>query len=364
MREIELKVGRGVCRIFVEPGLLQRLHEILPAVLRVSDIRRPAGLVIDGNLRKWARPLEKVLRRVGLDPVTVIVPSGEPSKAMTRAETICRTFARARLERGSPIFGFGGGVVGDLAGFVASIYMRGVPFYPIPTTLLAQVDASIGGKTALNLPEGKNLVGTFQQPAAVFIDPLLLFSLPKREFVSGLAEVVKYGVIRDEDLFAFIEKNVQDVLKRGPRVLEEIVARCVRIKVDIVRRDERDRGRRAILNYGHTIGHAIERAGQYRRYLHGEAVSIGMEAEAVIAMQMRLASLEVVAAQNRLLRACGLPTRMERASRDAVLRAISHDKKVLDGRARFVLPERIGRVCTGVEVPEEVLLEALDTVTR
>ncbi len=364
VREVELKTKSAKCRIFIEPGLLQRLHHLLPDLLPKGGARRPAALVIDGNLRKWARPIAKLLGRVDLGATSIVVPPGERSKTMSRAEQLCRAFATARLERGSPVFGFGGGMVGDLAGFAASTYMRGVAYYAIPTTLLAQVDASIGGKTAVNLPEGKNLVGTFHQPIAVFIDPLLLASLPTREYISGLAEVVKYGVIRDARLFDYVLKNIDKIRKRQPRVLEEVVYRCVAIKASVVGQDERERGLRAILNYGHTVGHAIERAGGYRRYLHGEAVAIGMEAEAVIAMHMKLAPLEVVAAQNRLLKACGLPTRLERIGRNSLLRAMQHDKKVLDGRARFVLPERIGRVRHGIEVPREVIMEALDTVTQ
>ena len=359
-----MKVGRRTCRIFIEPGLLQRLHELLIDLIPPGDEPRVAGLVIDGNLRKWARPLEKMLARANLAGRHVIVPAGERSKTVARAERVCRAFAEARLERGSPVFGFGGGMVGDLAGFAASIWMRGVAYYAIPTTLLAQVDASIGGKTAVNLPEGKNLVGTFHQPAAVFIDPLLLVSLPPREFVAGLAEVVKYGVIRDARLFADVERHMPALLKRDPRRLEEIIGRCVRIKAAVVEEDEREAGLRAILNYGHTVGHAIEKAGRYRRWHHGEAVSIGMEAEAVIAMHLKLAPLEMVAAQNRVLKLCGLPTRLERGSRETVLWAIAYDKKVRNGRARFVLPERIGRVRWGVDVPDAVLVEALETVTR
>lgn len=364
MREVELRAGGRRCRILIEPGLLQRIHELLLDLMPASDEPRRAGIVIDGNLRKWARPLEKMLARANLAGVHVLVPPGERSKTMARAERICRAFAAARLERASPVFGFGGGMVGDLAGFCASTYMRGVAYYAVPTTLLAQVDASIGGKTAVNLPEGKNLIGTFQQPAAVFIDPLLLASLPEREYVAGLAEVVKYGVIRDARLFAYVESNLRRILRRVPAALEEVIWRCVSIKAAIVQSDERERGLRAILNYGHTVGHAIEKAGGYRRYHHGEAVSIGMEAEAVIAMRMKLAPLEVVAAQNRLLRACGLPTRMSRLGRESVARAIVHDKKAMNGRARFVLPERIGRARFGVDVPDDVLFEALDTVTR
>jgi 3-dehydroquinate synthase len=345
-------------------GLLQRLHDILPDLLPKGAPRRPAGLVIDGNLRKWARPLQRMLARAGLVARAIVVPPGERSKTMAKAVRICRVFAADRLERGSPVFGFGGGMVCDLAGFAASIYMRGVGYYAIPTTLLAQVDAAIGGKTAVNLPEGKNLVGTFRQPKAVFVDPLLLASLPRRELASGLAEVVKYGVIGDARLFDLVERKLPAILKLSPRPLEEIIYRCASIKAAVVARDEREAGVRAVLNYGHTVGHAVERAGGYRRYRHGEAIAIGMEAEAVIAMRMGLAPLEMVAAQNRLLRGCGLPTRLDRARREEVLRAIGHDKKTLDGEARFVLPERIGRVRFGVRVPENVLIDALATVTE
>lgn len=363
MREIELKTNGSRCRIFIELGLLQRLHDLLPDLLPAGHESRPAAIVIDGGLRKWARPLVKLLSRASLQARAIVVPEGERTKTMAFAEKLCRAFAQGRLERSSIVFGFGGGMIGDLAGFASSIYMRGIPYYSIPTTLLAQVDAAIGGKTAVNLPEGKNLVGTFTQPAAVFIDPLLLASLPKREFTAGLAEVVKYAVIKGPSLFHFLEKNIAAIRKRQPRVLEEMIYRCVAIKVATVRADERETGLRAVLNYGHTIGHAIEKAGGFRKYLHGEAVAIGMEAEAVISMRMKLAPLEVVAAQNRLLHACGLPTRFKRLRREDILQAMHHDKKVRDGCLRFALPEAFGGMRYGVEVPEEVVVEALDTVS-
>jgi 3-dehydroquinate synthase len=357
VREITLKVAGGGSRILIEAGLLSRLHEVLP---RFESAR--GAVIVDGHLRRAAGRVVKELGEAGLVALPFVVPPGERSKSLSTAEKLLRGLARERLERASPVFAFGGGMVGDLAGFVASTYLRGVPFVQIPTTLLAQVDASIGGKTAVNLPEGKNLVGTFHQPRLVLTDPAVLETLPSRDYAGGLAEVVKYGVIADAELFAFIDRSLKAILGRDPRALEEVVYRCASIKAEVVQKDEREGGLRAILNYGHTVGHAIEAVGDFHRWHHGEAVALGMEAAAFIAMRLGLASVETLAAQNRLLKACGLPTRAAGLPRRDILRAMRHDKKVKNGRLRFVLPERIGRVRHGVEVEDEVVEAALRAV--
>jgi len=253
--------------------------------------------------------------------------------------------------------------VTDLGGFVASTYMRGIPLILVSTTLLGQVDAAIGGKTAVNLPQGKNLVGTFYQPRAVFCDPAALRTLPSREYVSGLGEVAKYVIIRDAELGRILETKIEAIRSREPEVLEEVVGRCAAIKADVVSQDERESGLRAILNYGHTIGHALEAAGGYKALYHGEAISIGMEAEAILSMEMGIAPLEVLAAQNKLLKLCGLPTRLKKLDQKKVLAAMKLDKKGVDGRLRFVLPEAVGKVRWPVEVPASLLPSVLRTIT-
>jgi len=239
----------------------------------------------------------------------------------------------------------GGGVIGDLAGFVASTYLRGVRFIQIPTTLVAQVDASIGGKTGVNHPRGKNLIGTFYQPKLVFIDVATLKTLPKRELIGGMAEVVKYGVIGDSELFGYLEKSVDELLGYQLDVFEHIVAQSVRIKADVVSKDEREAGLRRILNYGHTLGHAIETVTGYRRFHHGEAIAIGMEFSARLAVRMGICDQGLVERQSRLLKQFGLPTKLPaRLDQRRLLATMALDKKVKGGQLHFVLPERLGSV--------------------
>jgi 3-dehydroquinate synthase len=357
VREITLKAGGAECRILVGAGFLEKLPDLLPRGLA------PKGaVVVDGHVKKLAPPLIKVLAEAGIAAIPFVIPPGERSKSLANLEKLLRGFAREGLERKSPVIALGGGMVGDLAGFAAATFLRGVPLIQVPTTLLAQVDAAIGGKNAVNLPEGKNLVGTFYQPARVLIDTALLATLPERDFVGGLAEVVKYGMILDEGLFTFVEKNIAAIRRLDAAALKEVVARCVALKASVVERDEREGGVRAVLNYGHTVGHALEAVGEYSRVHHGEAVSIGMEAAAFMSMRLGMASLETLEAQNRLLRACGLPTRMPGLARREVLKAMQRDKKVRDGRPAFVLPEKIGKVRFGVDVPDDVVEAALKTV--
>ncbi len=352
VREIPLLTSK----LLVGPGLLCHVKPD-----RVQGSR--AFVLTDRNCGRYARPVAAFLGQCGMDVAVCVLPAGESQKSVATAARLYDRMARAGIDRKSVLAAVGGGVVTDLGGFVASTYMRGIPAILVPTTLLGQVDAAIGGKTGVNLRHGKNLVGTFWQPRLVLCDPEALRTLPPREFVSGLGEVVKYGMIRDAALLEYVEKNIDGLRKRDPGALDEVVYRCAAIKADVVTRDERESGERAILNYGHTIGHALEAAGNYRTLHHGEAVSIGMEAEAVVSMKLGIAPIEVLAAQNRLLKLCGLPTRTRRLPEKKVLAALRLDKKNVAGRTRFVLPEAVGRVRWGVEVPPDLVLSALRTVT-
>ncbi len=356
MREIPLLSSR----LYVGPGARLEAGRILRALL--PDARR-AFLLTDKNCVRHARDVQASLKAAGLDVEVHAIPSGEVQKKLSTAGRLYGVLARQRFDRTSVFVAVGGGVITDLGGFVASTYMRGIPLFLVSTTLLGQVDAAIGGKTAVNLTQGKNLVGTFYQPRAVLLDPEVLGSLPEREYVSGLGEVAKYVIIRDPELGATIERSIEAVRKRDPAVLDEIVHRCAAIKAQIVSEDERESGIRAILNYGHTIGHALEAAGNYRTLHHGEAISIGMEAEAILSMELGIAPLELLAAQNRLLKLCGLPTRVRKMSQKKVLAAMKLDKKGVDGRLRFVLPEAVGKVRWPVEVPLSLISAALRTVT-
>ena len=354
MREISLLASR----ILVGPGAIAWKPDGEP----LAHPKR-AFVLTDRNCLKYARRIEQSLKASGAETEISALPAGELQKSLSTAGKIHQQMARAGMDRKSVLIAVGGGVITDLGGFVASTYMRGIQVRLFPTTLLGQVDAAIGGKTGVNLPQGKNLVGTFYQPALVCCDPAVLQTLPDREYVSGLGEVVKYGMIRDAALFEYIEKNVEGIRGRDPEVLDEVIYRCAAIKADVVTRDEKESGERAILNYGHTIGHALEAAGHYKMLHHGEAVSIGMEAEAILSMELGIAPLEVLAAQNRLLKLCGLPTRVKKMPEKQVLAALRLDKKNVSGKTRFVLPEAVGKVRWGIEVPQDMIAAALRTVT-
>jgi 3-dehydroquinate synthase len=270
---------------------------------------------------------------------------------------------KARLDRKSVMVALGGGVVGDITGFAAATYMRGIDFAQVPTTLLAQVDSSVGGKTGVNHRLAKNMIGAFWQPRLVWVDVQTLRTLPRREFLAGLAEVIKYGIIRDEDFFDFLEGNRDRVLEMDDDSLARIIGRSCEIKAEVVSRDERESGLRAILNYGHTIGHAIETVTSYRKYLHGEAVAAGMGVEASISKTMGLIEEDQVARIKALIEAYGLPASApEVRGLDALLSTMQLDKKTVSGELTFILPEKIGAVRIERGVPASVISETLQNL--
>ena len=285
---------------------------------------------------------------------THILPAGEGSKSLSQAEGLYRVLAQRAADRQTLVVALGGGVVGDLAGFVAATYNRGLPLLMVPTSLLAMVDSSVGGKVGINLPEGKNLVGAFHQPRLVWIDVRHLHSLPEREFRSGLAEVVKYGVILDAAFFGWLETHQAAILAREPDALQSLVRRCCELKAQVVEQDEFERtGIRAALNYGHTFAHAFESVAGYGAWTHGEAVAVGMDCAARLAARRGLIPDEVVARQAALLDALGLPRQVDRTwPVEALLQAMRTDKKALAGRLRFVLPTRLGEVRLVDDVPD------------
>jgi 3-dehydroquinate synthase len=342
VRELQLNLPQAKCRIIVGRGALRRL----PGLLRSTFGSGRCVVVADRNARRYGPPGR-----------ALILPPGERTKSPGRLVRLWNEFAARGVDRHTPVVAVGGGVAGDLSGFAAATYMRGVPLALVPTTFLAQVDAAIGGKTAVNLPAGKNLAGTFTQPRLVVIDPDALRTLPEREYRTGLAEAVKYGMIRDRELFERIESGAEQLAARDLALAEEIIVRCVSIKAGIVRRDERERGPRMILNYGHTIGHAIERATDYRLN-HGEAIAIGMNLEAGMAVELGLCAEGVRGRQNDLLERLGLPLR-GRFSPARAAAAMALDKKARSGRVRFVLPRSIGRVRFPVPVPPELIRRTL-----
>jgi 3-dehydroquinate synthase len=292
--------------------------------------------------------------------VTVTVPDGEEYKDLLRIQQIYDTLLAHKLDRSSALIALGGGVIGDMTGFAASTYMRGISYIQVPTTLLAQVDSSVGGKTGVNHSLGKNMIGTFWQPGFVWIDVETLQTLPKREVLAGLAEVIKYGVIYDKGLFDFLETNRDMILNLDRNALTHIIKRSCKIKAEVVAKDERESGLRAILNYGHTIGHAIETLTGYTHFLHGEAVAIGMYQEAVLSHLLGFIAKEQVMRIKAVIDAYGLPSEMPPdVSADSLLASMQLDKKTVAGKLKFILPEKIGAVRIHKGISEKAVRESL-----
>ncbi|MFA4945424.1 MAG: 3-dehydroquinate synthase [Lentisphaeria bacterium] len=309
-----------------------------------------------------ARPLKALLEGAGAtltDPL--VIPAGEASKTLETMASLWRAAVRLGLDRRCLAVALGGGVVGDLAGFFAACYMRGIEFIQVPTTLLAMVDSSVGGKTGVDLPEGKNLVGAFHQPRLVWCDLRTLATLPDREWRCGLAEIVKYGVILDAALFARLEQTTLPALQAEIPMLEAIIARCCELKAEVVLADEKEGGRRMLLNYGHTFGHAVEALGGFAELNHGEAVAIGMGMAADLAVLLGLAAPELPRRQDALLERLGLPVRPPpgRFQPEAILAAIGHDKKTVGGRPRLLLPRAIGQVEVVADADPARILQAI-----
>jgi 3-dehydroquinate synthase len=322
---------------------------------------KKALIITDANVAKNSQAVAASLERAGFTTETAVQPAGEGQKSLTVAAELYDRLVDCHADRQTLVVAVGGGVVGDLAGFVAATFNRGLPLLMVPTTLLAMVDSSVGGKVAVNHPRGKNLIGTFHQPKGVWIDTAVLDSLPDREYRSGLAEVVKYGVILDLEFFAYLEENTAAILRKDPGVMQRIVLRCCRLKADIVERDEREEiGLRAVLNYGHTFAHAFETSAGYGGWLHGEAVAAGMICASRLAEKRGLISSDISERQRRLLKAFALPTAPEAWPIDALLETMSRDKKSLAGKMRFVLPRRLGEVALFDDVPEAQVRQVLE----
>jgi 3-dehydroquinate synthase len=334
-RSYDIVVGNGV------------IGSVGPAIASTGARRTVVitdAAVADSHAAATAASLESV----ELEVTTLTVPSGEASKSVAALERLWNEMARLAVDRQTHVVGVGGGVVGDLSGFAAATFGRGLPVWHVPTTLVAQVDSAIGGKTGINLGAGKNLVGSFWQPRGVIADVATLATLPDREFKSGLAEVVKYGMILDPEFFDWLEANTGAILARNAAALAHVVGRSAALKADVVERDEREiTGLRAVLNYGHTFAHAYETAAGYGTLLHGEAVAVGMVSAAALAQSLGRIGPDVVSRQEQLLRAFDLPVAVPTGpgfASDALLATMARDKKTVGGRLRFVLPTRIGHV--------------------
>jgi 3-dehydroquinate synthase len=337
----------------IERGVLGRAAEYIPPsagtlfVITTEDVWRLHGSRLAAGLH-------------GRDPRVLFFPGGESRKRFSEVESLADQMIQAGADRTSIVIAFGGGIVNDLGGFLASIFMRGIPVIQAPTTMLAQVDAAIGGKTGANLVSGKNLIGTFHQPLAVLIDPDVLATLPEREYRAGLYEVIKGGVIRDAELFHTFEQRLGVILERDPATVEEIIAAKVRIKAEVVSADEREGDLRRILNFGHTVGHALEAETKYSRFLHGEAVAFGMNAATRLAVTA--AGLPANEAERiiRVVDSIGpIPATAGIEAQSLTARLVS-DKKTMQGRVHFVLPVRIGEVKILSGIPQEQVLAAIE----
>ncbi len=312
-----------------------------------------AFVVTDENVLPHAQIVEVALRASGYKTALAIRPAGEAQKSLAVAAELFDGLIDLPADRKTVVVAVGGGVMGDLAGFVAATYARGLPLLVVPTTLLAMVDSSVGGKVAVNHPRAKNMIGSFHQPRGVWIDTAVLATLPEREFRSGLSEVLKYGVILDAAFFDEIERNADAILLRQPHVIERIVEHSCRLKAHVVERDEREEtGLRAVLNYGHTFAHAFETAAGYGSWLHGEAVAAGMVCASLLAERRGLVDAEFTRRQVRLLEKFGLPTRPEAWNVDKMIATMRSDKKAVAGELRFILPRRMGEVALFDDVPE------------
>lgn len=359
MRVVKVPLGERAYSILIGERLLDRLG----AECARLKLGRRCALIADENVAPlYARTAIKSLVAAGFEPVTIVVPAGETAKQLRTVAACYDQLAAYRLERQSFVVALGGGVVGDLAGFVAATYLRGVAFVQVPTTLLAQVDSSVGGKVGVNLKAGKNLVGAFYQPRLVLCDLGTLDTLPARELRAGLAEVIKYGIIDDAPLFRRLERDLDKLLARDRATLAAVVTRCCQIKAKVVGQDETESGRRAILNFGHTIGHALEAISRYGKYLHGEAISIGQVAAAALSARVHGLPGGDVERIRALFTRAGLPTtvRLRPVQRKALFAAMRLDKKVSGGEIKFVLAERLGKVTWGQPVAEQLIDAGLE----
>ena len=357
MTELWVEARSGAYPVTVEPGVIDRVGEWLRQRAQGAKVM----VICDHNTVAIGG------RRIADDAGAAILEldPGEKTKSFEELQGLCAAMARAGLDRGSIVVAVGGGVVGDLTGTAAAIYLRGIRLVQVPTTLLAMVDSSIGGKAGVNLAAGKNLVGAFKPPDAVFIDIDLLQALPEREFASGMAEVIKSGLIADPDLVGMLDENGERVRAREPRALLDVVSRTCAVKVGVVSRDEAETGERAILNYGHTFAHALEAASGYSPALsHGEAVSAGMVVAAQVGVRQEVTPAGLVLIQQRLIQAYGLPLRSPvGVGAEQVIATMSHDKKAQEGRVRWVLLDRVGHATWGhlvePDLVREVVVEAL-----
>ena len=359
METIHVNLGARSYDVVVQAASLSSVGEWL----KKFSLSTQLLVVADENTASlFGATVQESLIGAGFAPIQSVIPPGEASKSLAVADQLYAAAIRGALDRGGAIVALGGGVVGDLAGFVAATYMRGVPFFQVPTTLLAQVDSSVGGKVAVNHALGKNLIGSFYQPRGVLIDPQTLISLPDREFASGMAEVIKYGLILDREFWLDLKTDALAVMNRDTQYLEQIIARCCSLKAAIVERDEQDIGERMLLNFGHTAGHALEAAGDFTRFTHGEGVALGMLVATRLSELAGLLSVGSIDEVRSLLAVYGLPVHAPGCRVNELLRFMGSDKKQAAGHLRWILLESFGRAVIRGDVSRESVQESLQVI--
>lgn len=356
MQRLNIDLSERSYEILIGSGLLSRVGELLSQTLKPSRI----VLVTHPSLnRLYGDKVTSGLKGQGWDTDIIEIPEGETSKTLKQAEKIYDRLLDFKCDRKSVLVALGGGVIGDLVGFVAATYQRGIPFVQVPTTLLSQVDSSVGGKTAVNHPKGKNMIGAFYQPRLVIADLDTLHTLPANEFRAGLAEIIKYGVISDPALFEYLEKNTEKILKLDPQCLTHIIETSCAIKAGVVEKDERESYYRMILNFGHTLGHAIEALTGYSKFIHGEAVAIGMVHAAKLSHLLGKCSEEVPKRLRKLVEKFGLPADMPELESQSIIESLYHDKKTMNQKIKFILVKEIGEIEIIEDMPESDILKVL-----
>jgi 3-dehydroquinate synthase len=362
MEEVRVELGKRSYKILVGRDTLKKIGE----TLKNYGLGKKATVVTNplvGDL--YQDVVKDSLQQAGFEVAVARVPDGEEYKTLESAVKLYDELIKHKSDRYSVILALGGGVIGDLTGFVAATYMRGIPFVQVPTSLLAQVDASIGGKVAVNHPRGKNLIGSFYQPILVYTDLGVLKTLAKEELIAALAEIIKYGMIKDREFFAYLEMNADKIKALDRDTLERVITTCARIKAELIALDEREeKGIRAIINYGHTIGHALEILTKYKVYRHGEATSIGMAAAARIASKMGILDQEAAQRQTAILEKAGLPVRIKDIATAEIVKTLASDKKAKAGKVRFILATGIGKVVMRDDVPPAIIKEVLEEMKQ
>lgn len=357
MYTIKVGLKKNPYKIIIGKGIIKLLGKYI-SKLKLGD---DAYVITNAAIKnRYGRLLNKTLEQAGFSVKIKLIPDTEKSKSIEMVSSVINDLVDYDKKKYIFIIAFGGGVIGDLAGFIASIYKRGIPYIQVPTTLLAQVDSSIGGKTAVDLVQAKNLIGAFYQPRMVFTDINLLKTLNLRHLKSGLAEVIKYGIIRDMQLFTYLEKKYQDILALKESALESIVRRSSLIKARFIQQDEREeKGMRTILNFGHTLGHAIEAAGKFKLYTHGEAIALGMLLACDISKKLKLITNQTLLRVEGLIKRVGLPTRIKKASLRDIIQAYYHDKKFIGTKNKFVLIKGIAKTKLVKNIPLKLIREVL-----